>query len=92
MPPAPAAASQAPPGRRRAASTITVKFMPVETGIRDGEQIEMTSGLDDGARVITTGAGALQGRRPRRRRLDQPDGRRGARPRGGRGRRKEEHR
>ena len=34
--------------------------MPVEVGIRDGEHIEITSGLKEGARVITTGAGALK--------------------------------
>ena len=33
---------------------------PSQTGIRDGEHIEITSGLNDGARVITTGAGALK--------------------------------
>ena len=40
--------------------TMTAKFLPVQTGIRDGEQIEITSGLQDGTRVITTGAGALK--------------------------------
>jgi RND family efflux transporter MFP subunit len=39
---------------------LTVRFQPVETGIRDGQQIEITSGLSEGARVITTGAGALR--------------------------------
>jgi hypothetical protein len=39
---------------------MTVRFQPVETGIREGEQVEITSGLQDGARVITTGAGALR--------------------------------
>lgn len=39
---------------------LTAKFLPVETGIRDGENIEISSGLDDGARVVTTGAGALK--------------------------------
>jgi len=39
---------------------LTARFMPVEVGIRDGEHIEITSGLKDGARVITTGAGALK--------------------------------
>ena len=38
----------------------TVKFLPVQTGIRDGEHIEVVAGLQDGARVITTGAGALK--------------------------------
>jgi HlyD family secretion protein len=40
--------------------TMTAKFLPVETGIRDGENVEIVSGLRDGVRVITTGAGALK--------------------------------
>ena len=62
---------------------MTARFLPVETGIRDGEAIEITSGLRDGAEVITTGAGGLKDgdrivpastqqqtrRRPRRREL-----------------------
>ncbi len=47
-------------GQSQAAPSLTAKFLPVETGIRDGEHIEITSGLNDGARVITTGAGALK--------------------------------
>jgi RND family efflux transporter MFP subunit len=39
---------------------LTAKFIPVEIGIRDGEAIEITKGLDDGARIITTGASALK--------------------------------
>jgi hypothetical protein len=39
---------------------MTAKFQQVAVGIRDGEQIEITQGLNDGARVITTGAGALK--------------------------------
>jgi hypothetical protein len=39
---------------------MTAKFLPVETGIRDGEAIEIRQGLADGAQVITTGAGALK--------------------------------
>ena len=39
---------------------MTAKFLPVQVGIRDGEHIEITSGLQDGTRVITTGAGALK--------------------------------
>jgi RND family efflux transporter MFP subunit len=42
------------------APAMTAKFLPVQTGIRDGEHIEVTSGLQDGTRVITTGAGALK--------------------------------
>jgi RND family efflux transporter MFP subunit len=44
----------------QAATPMTAKFVPVEIGIRDGEQIEVRSGVQDGARVITTGAGALR--------------------------------
>lgn len=40
--------------------TITAKFLPVEVGIRDGETVEIISGLRDGVRVITTGASALK--------------------------------
>jgi hypothetical protein len=39
---------------------MTAKFIPVETGIRDADRVEIRAGLDDGARVITTGAGALK--------------------------------
>jgi len=42
------------------AEALTAKFIPVEVGIRDGEAIEITKGLDDGARIITTGASALK--------------------------------
>ena len=41
-------------------NVMTAKFLPVEVGIRDGEAIEITAGLDSGARVITTGANALK--------------------------------
>ncbi len=47
-------------GQSQGAQSLSAKFLPVETGIRDGEHIEVTSGLNDGARVITTGAGALK--------------------------------
>jgi RND family efflux transporter MFP subunit len=47
-------------GSGQGGGTLTAKFLPVETGIRDGEHIEIKSGLSDGARVITTGAGALK--------------------------------
>jgi RND family efflux transporter MFP subunit len=39
---------------------LTAKFLPVEVGIRAGEHIEIVKGLNDGARVITTGASALK--------------------------------
>jgi RND family efflux transporter MFP subunit len=41
-------------------SAMAAKFMPIETGISDGQNVEIVSGLGDGARVITTGAGALK--------------------------------
>ena len=47
-------------GRRQAPAVMTAKFVPVQVGIRDGEHIEIRSGVEDGARVITTGAGALK--------------------------------
>lgn len=47
-------------GTAPAQPTMTAKFVPVQTGIRDGERVEIVTGLDDGARVITTGAGALK--------------------------------
>ena len=47
-------------GASSAAPTLTAKFQPVQTGIRDGERVEITSGLNEGARVITTGATALK--------------------------------
>ncbi len=39
---------------------LVAKFVPVQVGIRDGEQIEITGGLNDGTRVITSGATALK--------------------------------
>jgi RND family efflux transporter MFP subunit len=47
-------------GQGAGAAPMTVKFLPVEVGIRDGENIEVTGGLTEGVRVITTGAGALR--------------------------------
>lgn len=48
-----------PAGRGQGAE-LMAKFLPVETGIRDGEHVEIAAGLEEGARVITTGAGALK--------------------------------
>lgn len=39
---------------------MAAKFMPIETGISDGQNVEIVSGIGDGARVITTGSGALK--------------------------------
>jgi RND family efflux transporter MFP subunit len=41
-------------------NAMTAKFVPVEVGIREGEAIEISKGLDNGVRVITTGASALK--------------------------------
>jgi RND family efflux transporter MFP subunit len=49
-----------PAARGNETNGMTARFLPVETGIRDGESIEITSGLRDGAEVITTGAGGLK--------------------------------
>jgi RND family efflux transporter MFP subunit len=49
-----------PPQGTGNARMITAKFLPVQTGLRDGERVEVTSGLQEGAQVITTGAGALK--------------------------------
>jgi RND family efflux transporter MFP subunit len=48
------------PPAQGAAAPMTARFQPVEVGIRQGEQVEITSGLSDGAQVITTGATALR--------------------------------
>ena len=49
-----------PPAEGTSGQPLTARFQAVETGIRDGEQVEIRSGLDDTARVITTGATALR--------------------------------
>lgn len=48
------------PGGQGGQNAMTAKFLPVEVGIRAGEAIEIASGLESGARVITTGASALK--------------------------------
>ncbi len=55
--PAPAANSSTPPG---GGSVLTARFMPVVLGIRDAEIVEVSAGLTEGARVVTTGALALK--------------------------------
>jgi RND family efflux transporter MFP subunit len=47
-------------GRAGEPAAFTARFLPVQTGIRDGDRVEIVSGLRDGARVVTTGAGALK--------------------------------
>jgi RND family efflux transporter MFP subunit len=41
-------------------AALTAKFLPVEVGIHDGDNVEIVSGIKDGTRVITVGAGALK--------------------------------
>jgi RND family efflux transporter MFP subunit len=64
------------------------RFQPVEVGIMDQERVEVTSGLSEQDRVVTTGAAALrEGDRiilPGQSAGDR-DGRGGSGPRGGRG-------
>ena len=43
-----------------AGAGMTAKFLPVELGIRDGDHAQVVSGVAEGTRVITTGAGALK--------------------------------
>jgi multidrug efflux pump subunit AcrA (membrane-fusion protein) len=64
---APSGAPAAQGGENRGGQTgtsggggMTAKFVPVQVGIRSGEDIEIVKGVDDGARVITTGASALK--------------------------------
>jgi membrane fusion protein (multidrug efflux system) len=49
-----------PPARGGQDAGMTAKFQPVEIGIREAAQVEITSGISEGARVITTGATALK--------------------------------
>jgi RND family efflux transporter MFP subunit len=42
------------------ASGQKATFAPVETGLQDEAKVEITSGLNEGARIVTTGAGALR--------------------------------
>ena len=61
--PTPASAPQPasnPASAGAAAEVMTAKFHPVETGIRESAQVEITSGITEGARVVTTGATALK--------------------------------
>ena len=56
----PQPASNPPAQGAAAAPAMTAKFQPVQVGIRQGEQVEITSGLSEGAQVVTTGATALK--------------------------------
>jgi RND family efflux transporter MFP subunit len=57
---APAETAEGTRGGASGAKVLTAKFLPVEVGIRAGEAIEITTGLDNGVQVITTGASALK--------------------------------
>jgi membrane fusion protein, multidrug efflux system len=57
---APAEKAEGTRGGGGGQNVMTAKFLPVEVGIRDGEVIEITKGLDSGGQVITTGASALK--------------------------------
>jgi RND family efflux transporter MFP subunit len=56
----PAPAANSAPRGGPASGTLTAKFTPVVLGIRDADLVEVSSGLSEGARVITTGALALK--------------------------------
>ena len=58
--PAPGGTPSQANGDAPAPGALTAKFNPVEVGIRDNEAVEITSGIAEGARVVTTGAGALK--------------------------------
>ena len=60
---APAAAGPgqgAPAPASGGAQPLSARFVPLVLGIRNEEVVEVSSGLNDGARVITTGAMALK--------------------------------
>ena len=60
--PAPAArgAQAGQGGGQGGAPSLVARFLPVETGIRSGDRVELLSGAAEGTRVITMGAGALR--------------------------------
>jgi RND family efflux transporter MFP subunit len=70
-------------GGGASASGMTARFQPVQVGIREAEQVEITSGITDGARVITTGATALKDGDPIVAAKPGQSGAASARPQGG---------
>ena len=42
------------------APAMTARFVPVVLGIRDDEQVEISAGLEEGTRIVTTGAMGLR--------------------------------
>jgi RND family efflux transporter MFP subunit len=57
--PRPNGASDPPGSDGHESAALTVQFRPVETGLEEQEQVEIVQGIDEGERVVTTGAGAL---------------------------------
>ncbi len=55
-----AAPRETEPQRQDGPPIMTARFRPVQVGISDGAQVEIVAGLNDGVRVITTGATALK--------------------------------
>ena len=41
-------------------AAMTARFVPVVIGIRDDEQVEISAGLEEGTRIVTTGAMGLR--------------------------------
>lgn len=58
--PQPAATPPAAAAPTSGSGEMTATFQPIALGIRDGDQVEVTAGVADGTRVITTGATALK--------------------------------
>lgn len=57
--PAPQPASNTP-AQGTPEQAMIARFQPVQVGIRETGQVEITSGITEGARVVTTGATALK--------------------------------
>lgn len=55
----PGTGRQAGAGGPGGAPGLVARFVPVDTGIRTGDRVEILAGLPEGAKVITVGAGAL---------------------------------
>ncbi|HET7618623.1 MAG TPA: efflux RND transporter periplasmic adaptor subunit [Vicinamibacterales bacterium] len=54
-----AASTNGQPPNAESPAAFVAKFVRVETGLQDGDRVEVI-GIDEGTRVITTGAGALK--------------------------------
>jgi membrane fusion protein (multidrug efflux system) len=53
-------ATKASGDARGVSPALTARFVPVQTGIHDGQQVEIVDGVREGARVVTIGATALK--------------------------------